>query len=68
MNEESICGTVLPSRHQPPVPSDRAIREESPDSDVLSADARGSPQHTHALGPSHGPRGERLPGASDPAT
>ncbi len=60
MNEDSSWGTVLPSRHQPPIPIDRAIREESPDTHACG--------ETHGWVPLHRPRGESLPGASDPAT
>ena len=38
MSEENIRGTVLPSQHQLPVPSDRVIREESPDADAVPMD------------------------------
>ena len=38
MSEESLRGTVLPSRHQPSVPVERVIREESPSSDAVPLD------------------------------
>ena len=38
MSEESVRGTVLPSRHQLPVPADRVIREESPTADAVPLD------------------------------
>ena len=38
MSEESIRGTVLPSRHQPSVPVERVVLRESPSSEAVRLD------------------------------
>ena len=38
MSEASVRGTVLPSRHQPPVPVERVVLEESPSSEAVPLD------------------------------